>query len=271
MTLPARLYLTLGIVCAAAYALLYVFLPIEENRLALFLAATFAVVLLILVILVRSLLQRLNIENQQVQQALAESQAQVIVLQAQFAEVTTRDELTGCANERHLMELLIQHRAMFDRGDYQFTVVMSQVDQFSDIVAELGLGAGNDVLKVFASIVKAALREVDIIARLRADKFIFVLSGAGEEASLSIINRISSLIAQIQVTGSDKIKITASSGITTYHGAETSEELLSHAEQALEFAVAEGRDRVAGYNYEPPVLDGGEMDGGEMDAVDPST
>ncbi|MFT6011065.1 MAG: putative membrane protein YeaQ/YmgE (transglycosylase-associated protein family), partial [Candidatus Azotimanducaceae bacterium] len=65
MTLQARLYLTLGVVGAAAYTLLYVLLPIEENRLALFLAATFGVVLLISVILVRSLLQRLNIENQQ--------------------------------------------------------------------------------------------------------------------------------------------------------------------------------------------------------------
>jgi diguanylate cyclase (GGDEF)-like protein len=271
MTLQARLYLTLGVVCAAAYALLYIFLPVEENRQALFLAATLGVMLSAVVIIVRRPLQRLNTENQQSQQALAESQAQIILLQAQFAEVTTRDELTGCANGRHLMDLLIQHRAMFDRGDYQFTVVMSQVDQFSDIVAESGLGAGNDVLKVFASIVKAALREVDIIARLSGDKFVFVLSGAGEEASVSIINRISSLIAQIQVAGNHTIKITASSGITTYHGAETSEELLSHAEQALEFAVAEGRDRVAGYNYEPPVLDGGELDGGELEALNPPT
>jgi diguanylate cyclase (GGDEF)-like protein len=260
MTLQARLYLTLSVVCAAAYVLLYILLPVKDDQQGLFLAAIFGVILLAMIIVVRVPLQLLNTENQQIQEALAESQTKFIALQAQFAEVTIRDELTGCVNKRHLLELLVQHRAMSDRGDYEFTVVMSQVDQFSDIVTEFGIGEGNDVLKVFASIVKAALREVDIVARLSGDRFIFVLSGAGEEISLSIVNRIGSLIAQIQVPGSDKIKITASSGVTTYHGAETSEELLSHAEQALEFAVAEGRDRVAGYNYEPPVLGGGEMD-----------
>lgn len=266
MRLQARLYLTLSVVCVAAGVLLYLLLPVDDSWQALLLAATFCIILSALIVIVRIPMQRLNAENQQGQQALAESQAKFIALQAQFAEFTTRDELTGCVNERHLMELLIQHRGMSDRGDYQFTVVMSQVNQFPDIVAEYGLGEGNDVLKMFSNIVKAALREVDIVARLDSDKFMFLLSGAAEESSLNVVNRISSLIAQIQVAGSDKTKITASSGITTYHGSETSEELVSHAQQALEFAVAEGRDRVAVYNYEPPVLGGG-----EMDAVDSPT
>lgn len=177
---------------------------------------------------------------------------ELAALQSKFSAVTTLDELTGCSNKRHLLDLLIQHRAMSERGTYEFTVAVTQVDQFAEIIEKQGLGRGNEVLQLFSRIVKAALREVDVIARLEADKFALVLSGCGEQDALQIINRISQLISQIQVNDQDDVKITTSGGITSFHGTESPEELIEHAEQALSFAVAQGRDRVAGYNYVAP-------------------
>jgi diguanylate cyclase (GGDEF)-like protein len=173
-------------------------------------------------------------------------------IKSKFSAVTTLDELTGCSNKRHFLELLTQHRAMSERGSYEFTIAVTQVDQFAEIIDKQGLGRGNEVLQLFSRIVKAALREVDVIARLEADKFALVLSGCGEQDALQIINRISQLISQIQVNDQDDVKITASGGITSFHGTESPEELIEHAEQALSFAVEQGRDRVAGYNYVAP-------------------
>lgn len=173
-------------------------------------------------------------------------------LKSKFSAVTTLDELTGCSNKRHFLELLTQHRAMSERGTYDFTLAVTQVDQFAEIVEKQGLGRGNEVLQLFSRIVKAALREVDVIARLEADKFALVLSGCSEQDALQIINRISQLISQIQVNDQDDVKITSSGGITSFHGTESPEELIAHAEQALAFAVEQGRDRVAGYNYVSP-------------------
>ena len=67
-----------------------------------------------------------------------------------------------------------------------------------------------------------------------------------------IIHRVSQLISQISVQGDEKMKVTASGGITCYHGTESVDDLLVHASKALEFAVEQGRDRVAGFNYKPP-------------------
>jgi len=173
-------------------------------------------------------------------------------LKTHVAQVTTIDELTGCYNRRHLLDVLQQHRGMAERGSYQFTLAVTRVDQFTDIVEKEGLARGNEVLQLFARIVKAALREVDVIARLEADKFALILSGCSEEDALSIINRISQLISQIQITDAEDLKITASGGLTTYHGTEEPDELLEHAEQALEFAMEQGEDYVAGYLYTPP-------------------
>jgi len=173
-------------------------------------------------------------------------------LKTKFSAVTTLDDLTGCSNKRHFMDSLIQHRAMSERGTYEFTVAIAQVDQFTEILEKQGLGRGNEVLQLFARIVKAALREVDVIARMEADKFGLILSGCSEEDALQIITRISQLISQIQVNDQDDVKITSSGGITSFHGTESPEDLVEHAEQALLYAIEQGRDRVAGYNYVSP-------------------
>jgi diguanylate cyclase (GGDEF)-like protein len=109
-------------------------------------------------------------------------------------------------------------------------------------------------LQLFSRIVKAALREVDVIARLDTDKFGLVLSGCSEEDALVIINRIGQLISQIQVNDKDDLKITASGGITSYHGTEQPQDLIEHAEEALQFAIEQGREQVAAYNYVEPVV-----------------
>jgi diguanylate cyclase (GGDEF)-like protein len=173
-------------------------------------------------------------------------------LKSKFSAVTTLDDLTGCSNKRHFMDLLLQHRAMSERGTYEFTVAIAQVDQFAEIIEKQGLGRGNEVLQLFSRIVKAALREVDVIARMEADKFGLILSGCSEQDALQIITRISQLISQIQVSDDDDIKITSSGGITSFHGTESTDDLIEHAEQALLYAIEQGRDRVAGYNYVSP-------------------
>lgn len=173
-------------------------------------------------------------------------------LKERFSSVTTLDELTGSYNEAHFKEVLIQHRAMSERGSYYFTVAIVQVDQFAEIVDNHGLASGNETLQLFSRIVKAALREVDVVARLDSDIFALLLSGATEEDAVMIINRISQLISQIKIKDDENLHVTTSGGITTFHGTESVDDLIANASKALEFAVESGRDRVAGFNYKPP-------------------
>ncbi|HIG41249.1 MAG: GGDEF domain-containing protein [bacterium] len=174
------------------------------------------------------------------------------MLKARYNEITTLDDLTGSSNRRHFIELLTQHRAMSERGLYKFTVVVTQVDQFAEIVEREGLARGNEILRLFAHTVKVALREVDVFARLNNDKFGMVLSGCSEKNALILINRVSQLISQIPVNDKHDMAITASGGVTSFHGTETPEDLVQHAEQALQQSVQQGKDRVTGYDYVEP-------------------
>lgn len=207
------------------------------------------------IIIINALRKKHDAAMEELGKELKTTQGELSRVKVKFAEVTTLDDLTGCANKRHFMDVLVQHRAMSERGTYAFTVAVTQVDQFNDIIEQQGLGRGNEVLQLFSRIIKAALREVDIIARLDTDKFGLILSGCSEEDALRIINRINELISQIQVNDKNDMKITASGGITCFHGTESPEELVAHADEALNFAIEAGRDRVAGYNYTAPGSD----------------
>lgn len=228
------------------------FLPEMNPALIGLVAGGLLVAMIAPIVLINIAINKLEGDVDQRDAELKAAADELSALKSKFSAVTTLDELTGCSNKRHFIELLHQHRAMSERGSYEFTVAVTQVDQFAEIIEKQGLGRGNEVLQLFSRIVKAALREVDVIARLEADKFALVLSGCGEQDALQIINRISQLISQIQVNDQDDVKITASGGITSFHGTESPEELIEHAEQALSFAVEQGRDRVAGYNYVAP-------------------
>ncbi len=82
-----------------------------------------------------------------------------------------------------------------------------------------------------------------------------VLSSASEEDAVSIINRIGQLISQIQVNEEDTVKITATTGITSYHGTEEVPEMMENVVKALQAAVGEGRNLVAIYNYKDAAED----------------
>ena len=237
------------------YGALFALLGEIEIRQMAFIGVGVGILALIPILLNSVSAKKFAREIDEVNSQLGASKEELADVKSRFAEVTTLDELTGCSNKRHFEDLLIQHAAMSERGTYDFTVAVTQVDQFAEIIERQGLARGNEVLQLFSRIVKAALREVDVIARLDADKFGLVLSGCSEEDALVIINRISQLISQIQVNDKDDLKITASGGITSYHGTEQPQDLIDHADQALQFAIEQGRDRVAGYNYVEPVVE----------------
>ena len=247
-----RIHLLLGINTLVLYGLILFLMPQENTGQLVVIGLAMAAMMIMPSLVINKALNLLERRAIEAEGELATTSAEFAKLKERFSSVTTLDELTGCYNESHFKEVLIQHRAMSERGTYEFTVAVLQVDQFAVIVDRYGLASGNETLQLFTRIVKAALREVDVIARLGPDVFVLLLSGASEDDAVMIINRISQLISQIKIKDDDELKVTASGGITSFHGTESVDDLIAHANKALEFAVKQGRDRVAGFNYKPP-------------------
>ena len=271
MIQKTRIFLLLGINTLVLYGLVLFLIPPGGTQQLVVLGIA---MLLMMIAPILTINRALSTMESQLANATGELKATKDELEknkVRLASITTMDELTGCYNESHFRDVLTQHRGMSDRGSYYFTLSVLQVDQFDEVVDKHGLGSGNEVLQLFTRIIKAALRDVDVVSRLDSDKFGLLLSGATEDDAVMIINRISQLISQIKVADDEELKITTSGGISIYHGTENSDDLVMNAGKALEFAVEQGRDRVAGFLYHPPEAEGGPDEQSEASPEDRQT
>ena len=237
----SRIYLSLGIATAIVGALVMFVLQVDVRSAAI-IGVGMLVTLVVPVLIINIMLNKIDKVELDSKKDLQEAETKLADMVEKFSAVTLLDELTGCSNKRHFIDMLYQQKAMSERGTYEFTVIVTQVDSFDDIVQTEGPGRGDEVLQLYSRIVKAALREVDILARLERDQFAMVLSGCTEDDALLILGRISQLIEQIQVSEQTKLKVTQSCGLTSFHGTETPEDLIEHASQALIFASRQGGD-----------------------------
>ncbi|WP_284045689.1 GGDEF domain-containing protein [Paractinoplanes maris] len=105
----------------------------------------------------------------------------------------THDELTGLFNRRHIGTEIDRALAEVNRGELDgITVLLCDLDGFKPINDRYGHPAGDEVLKVVASRLTAAVRDGDLVGRLGGDEFVVVCRGAHEPAQ----DRITAAVRQ---------------------------------------------------------------------------
>ena len=254
MTQRFRNLLLLVVNTLVFYGVMLIIVP-EGNLLQRIVLAFVVVLMMVISYLIFNRAYRsMRSELEEVTGQLESATQELTQTNDRLTSMVNLDELTGCYNEAYFLEAIPRHRKMAERGSYNFSVAVLQVDQYAGLVDKHGTGHGNELLRLYAAVVKDAFRDVDVVAWLGADKFGLLLYGTTQDASILAIARISQTVGQIQVFDKEDVKITHSGGVTSYHGTESVEGLIAHAGTALEFAVKEGGDRVAGFLYESPSL-----------------
>jgi diguanylate cyclase (GGDEF)-like protein len=123
---------------------------------------------------------------------------------------------------------------------------MVDVDNFKQLNDRLGHLAGDAVLRLIADVLRRSVRLFDVCARYGGDEFAILMPGSGPESSTQIADRIREGIEDTRPAGgpwADDLRITVSIGIASSL-AETGEELVGRADQALYGAKRAGRNRV---------------------------
>jgi len=170
----------------------------------------------------------------------------VQVLQEQLREQSTHDALTGLYSRHFLEEAFARELFLAERTGHPVSVIMGDLDHFKAVNDRDGHLAGDEVLRVFGSLLKRNARKSDIVCRYGGEEFLLVLPGMTEEGAAERAEESRRAMAATPVRhGASQITVTASFGVATFpiHG-RTTDELIAAADGALYSAKADGRNRV---------------------------
>ena len=122
------------------------------------------------------------------------------------AHEALHDPLTGLPNRAHLRTRLSE---ALDAGD-EVSLLLLDLDRFKPVNDTYGHEAGDEVLRVVASRLRAALRPSDVVARLGGDEFAVLLSSGTDSAQLT--DRLRAVVAAPISLGGAVVSVGASIG-----------------------------------------------------------
>jgi len=160
-------------------------------------------------------------------------------------ELATRDALTGLLNRRAMVELLAREHPRIERGQGPLSVALLDIDWFKRINDNLGHGAGDEVLRRFATLVNSRLRAADALARWGGEEFLLLMPDTDSASACLAVERLRRKVESLELaTPGGALKFTLSAGTVERRPGEPLLEMIARADRALYAAKAAGRNRV---------------------------
>ena len=165
-------------------------------------------------------------------------------LERALEELATTDPLTGMANRRRFDEALRSEAERCLRAGNPLTLMLLDIDHFKSVNDTYGHPVGDAVLKAVAAQCRAAVRDIDLVARVGGEEFAVLLIDVGLHEGRLVADRMRKVIeaTQVDLPGLAPLACTVSLGVAEFAG--DSQDLMARADAALYRAKAEGRNRV---------------------------
>jgi len=168
-------------------------------------------------------------------------------------QLARRDSLTGLHNRRSFWEQAEPIWRTAERNDHLLSLVMLDIDFFTQINDRHGHEVGDRVLVDIAQLLNQSCRAGDILARWGGEEFLLLLPETGLEQACALVERMRQLIAARRLAvKNESIAFTASFGVAARSGHATLGDLISQADDRLYAAKSNGRNQVVGASV-PPV------------------
>src|SRR3954471_21597444 len=178
------------------------------------------------------------------------SHAAIALENARLHQIVERqalvDGLTGIANRRQSEDALSHEIARVQRLGTPLALVLADLDDFKAINDVHGHAVGDDVLREFASVLRATVRESDLAGRWGGEEFLLLLPGTDADGGGQLADRVRRALAERSFLGKDGtvFQVTCSFGVAQ-HAAEGDErELFADADHALYRAKRKGKNCV---------------------------
>lgn len=169
------------------------------------------------------------------------------ILFKKLEEMSVTDDLTRLYNSRYLNHFLQQEVKRSKRYGYSVSLLFLDLDGFKSVNDRFGHLAGSRTLVEVGKVIKATVRETDIVSRYGGDEFTVVLPQTGIEGATVIAERVREALQThpfLETVGLS-VHLTASIGIACYpeHG-ESREALIGHADRAMYRVKERGKNGI---------------------------
>jgi diguanylate cyclase (GGDEF)-like protein/PAS domain S-box-containing protein len=167
--------------------------------------------------------------------------------EAVLADLAGRDELTGLLNRRgfrRATERQLEHAHRQGRND---ALLALDLNGFKAINDTYGHPEGDAALREVARILRAALRETDLIARFGGDEFVVYTPDGGAQAASFVARVHAAFVAanDAAIAVGRPYRLETSIGVAVPSGSDDLDMLLERADRALYRQKAPGRGRAA--------------------------
>ncbi|WP_378954794.1 diguanylate cyclase [Pelosinus sp. sgz500959] len=169
------------------------------------------------------------------------------------------DGKTGLLNATISIEKLkIEIQKNFQTGS-GLCLLFVDIDHFKKYNDLYGHIEGDAILIQLAELLKATVRQMDIIGRFGGEEFIIILPSTMEEEGIGVAESILNMVNQADFQGEEympKGKLTVSIGLAyTADGIITARELMKRADKALYWAKETGRNNIKRYCEEKVLIE----------------
>jgi diguanylate cyclase (GGDEF)-like protein len=165
-----------------------------------------------------------------------------------LSTLSATDPLTGVANRRGFDEAMQLEMDRADTTNCGLALILLDIDHFKSINDLYGHPTGDAVLKRLGDILRAEVRETDLVARVGGEEFAVICGATQETGAIRLAERIRLAVEHdaLKVEG-QLLRVTVSLGVASRTASNqlVASELYSLADQRLYSAKRAGRNRVA--------------------------
>jgi diguanylate cyclase (GGDEF)-like protein len=186
---------------------------------------------------------RLRAQREELELRVQERTEELRRANEELSRLAFLDALTGVANRRVFDDALAAETARATRYGGTLSVVMADLDHFKGVNDTHGHAAGDEVLRVFGSVLRSCARESDVVARYGGEEFAILAPNTGAAAAAQYAERVRRLLAE-RVIPPLAAPMTCSFGVAEWRPGGDARDLVARADAALYAAKREGRNRV---------------------------
>lgn len=192
---------------------------------------------------IQDALENMNAELEASNDELEATNSELATANEKLAALATTDGLTGLANHRTFQERIRHELALTERIGCSLTLLLMDVDNFKQYNDTFGHPAGDVVLRTLGMILKAHVREMDIVARYGGEEFVVIMPHTDALGGSEAAERIRAVVEKYPFP---KRAITLSIGaVVVSNPIPIAEEVIHEADQALYRAKRNGRNCVS--------------------------